>query len=111
MPTRARGLKMPLFGEAELLVYPHERTCPKTASPPPCTCVGEPAKASTAKKLASVIKDTNHHRFLPKRDEAVADARHHGVTIQRLGGTLYDDSSALERRLLQSGSSERMPCS
>ena len=83
-------------------MYPHERTSRKTASPAPCTCVGEPAKASTAKKLASVIKDTNHHRFLPKRDEAVADARHHGVTIQRLGDTLYDDFSAwCERQWLQ----------
>ena len=42
------------------------------------------------------------------RDEAVADARQHGVTIQRLGGTLYDDFSAWSERQWLQWSGERV---
>ena len=104
--SRARPENALFVGGAACV--PARKDASKTASPPPCTCVGEPAKASTAKKLASVIKDTNHHRFLPKRDEAVADARHHGVTIQRLGDTLYDDCSAWSERQWLQWSGERV---
>ena len=42
------------------------------------------------------------------RDLAVADARQHGVTIQRLGGSLYDDFSAWSERQWLQWSGERV---
>ena len=65
-------------------------------------CVGEPATASVIEKTLGIIA------VQTASDEAVADARHHGVTIQRLGGTLYDDFSPWSERQWLQWSGERV---
>ena len=57
MPARARGLKCRFCWRS--VCVPARRTSRKTASPAPCTCVGEPLKASTAGKMLASFKDTS----------------------------------------------------
>jgi hypothetical protein len=59
--SRARPEKVSFVGGAACV--PARRTCPRTASPSPCTCVGEPATASTAGKLLAAFKDTSSYRL------------------------------------------------
>ena len=59
-------------------------------------------------KMLAWVKTLATIAILSNRDEAVADARHHGVPIQRLGDTLYDDFSAWSERQWLQWSGERV---
>ena len=62
--------------------------------------------ASRAGKKSSGLPQP-HLAKSADREEAVADVRHHGVTIQRLGGSLYDDFSPWSERQRLQWSGER----